>query len=152
MMQHSQMAFWHGSRAKGPQLCWILALLAGCTFIIIIMIAIVIFIGNNIIIYIISYYCFIIINMIIIIIINIVIIFIFIMIIIMHCWQAALALLVQESLSWSLCAVFIGSHAGCHCSLGGWACCQEKRTGGEFGWPELITWFSRCSTATAAVQ
>ena len=58
-MQHSQMAFWHGSRAKGPHLCWILALLAGCTFIIIIiMIAIVIFIGNNIIIYIISYYCF----------------------------------------------------------------------------------------------
>ena len=142
MMQHSQMAFWHGSRAKGPHLCWILALLAGCTFIIIIMIAIVIFICNNIFIYIISYYCFIIINMIIIIIIIIVIIFIFIMIIIMHCWQAALALLVQESISWSHCAVFNVSHAAGQCSLGWWACCQATASGGEFGWLELITaWF-----------
>ena len=58
MMQHSQMALWHGSRAKGPKLCWILALLTGCTFIIIIMIDIVIVIGNSIINYIISYYCF----------------------------------------------------------------------------------------------
>ena len=36
VMQHSQMAFMHGSRATGPHLCWILALLPGCTFIIII--------------------------------------------------------------------------------------------------------------------
>ena len=87
----------------------------------------------------------IIINMIIIIfiiIIIIVIICIFIMIIIMHCWQAALALLVQEAISWSHCAVFNGSHAAGQCSLGWWACCQATASGGEFGWLELITaWF-----------
>ena len=130
VMQHSQMAFWHGSRAKGPQLCWILALLAGCTLLLLLWLLLLFLLVIILLLILFLFTVFIIINMIIIIIIIIVIIFIFIMIVIMHCWQAALALLVQGSISWSHCAVLNGSHAAGQWSLGRWACCQATASGG----------------------